>query len=481
MSLLWLIIVPLMVAVALPFFNRQPNIREAITLVGGIVLFLLSFNLYQQFSSGMTPELILAEPFEGLPLTLKPEPLGIGFSLLVSFLWPVTSLYAVGYMRGHNEQNQTRFYLFFAISIAITQAIALSGNMLTLFLFYELLTLATFPLVTHTGTVQAKRAGRIYLGILMGTSILLLLLAIIWSWQLAGTLTFQAGGIFDAQTDKTLLNILLVLFVLGTAKTALMPFHRWLPNAMVAPVPVSALLHAVAVVKAGVFTILKVSVYLFGLDLMDSLFSAELLAYLAGFTLVTASVIALRLDNIKARLAYSTIGQLSYIVLGAMLAVESGILGGSMHIFTHAFGKITLFFCAGAILLATHKTCVSELNGLGGQIPVTMTLYTIAALSTIGLPPFAGMWSKWWLVQGTVDAQLLILTAALLVSSLLNLVYLLDIPVRAFFFKSVVPVTTVHEAPTPSLIAASITSLGCLLLFMNPDPLYQLLIPLAGG
>lgn len=479
--LLWLVLTPLCIAVALPFFSRKPNLREAITLIGGIYLFILSLLLYLQFSSGVVPELILAEPFEGLPLILKPEPLGIGFSLLVSFLWPVTSLYAVGYMRGHNEQNQTRFYVFFALSIAITQAIALSGNMLTLFLFYELLTLATFPLVTHTGTDKAKRAGRIYLGILMGTSILLLLLALIWSWQLTGTLNFQMGGIFDPETDKTLLNILLVLFVLGTAKAALMPFHRWLPNAMVAPVPVSALLHAVAVVKAGVFTILKVSVYLFGLDVMGTLFSADLLAYLAGFTLVTASVIALRLDNIKARLAYSTIGQLSYIVLGAMLAVESGILGGSMHIFTHAFGKITLFFCAGAILLAIHKTCVSELNGSGPQIPVTLTLYTIAALSTIGLPPFAGMWSKWWLVQGTVDAQMLILTAALLISSLLNLVYLLEIPVRAFFFKSVVPVSGVQEAPTPSLIAASITAFGCLLLFLQPQPLYQLLLPLTGG
>lgn len=470
-----LLFIPLLVAVLLPLFRKQPNTREAITLAGGACLFMTSLSAYLSIDFTQAPNWIVATPIPGYPIEFRPEPLGMTFSLLVGFLWPVTSLYAIGYMRGHNEQNQTRFYVFFALSIAITQAIAMSGNMLTLFLFYELLTLATFPLVTHSGTDAAKRSGRIYLGILMGTSIMFMLLAMLWSAQISGTLNFQPGGIFPASADTQILNILLALFVLGTAKAALMPFHSWLPNAMVAPVPVSALLHAVAVVKAGVFTLLKLVVYLFGVDLVTQLTAADFLAYLAGFTLVVASLIALRQDNIKARLAYSTVGQLSYIVLGAMLATQSSLLGGSMHIVTHAFGKISLFFCAGAILLATHKTRVSELNGLGTQIPITIGLFTIAALSTIGLPPFAGMWSKWWLVQGTLETQHYVLTAALLLSSLLNLAYLLEIPVRAFLYPRQGETCAYAEAPKANLIATGITAAGCLVLFLKPDMLFILL------
>ena len=477
------LLIPLLTAVTLPLFRHQPNIREAFTLFGGVLLFIATLLLYQSIDWQSPPEQLIAEPIQGLSISLQPDPLGIMFSLLVGFLWPITSLYAIGYMRGHNEENQTRFYIFFALSIAITQGIALSGSLLTLFLFYELLTLATYPLVTHAGTPEAKRAGRLYLGILMGTSILFMLPAIIWSASLAGHLNFILGGILPEDTSSTTLNILLLLFVFGCAKTALMPFHRWLPGAMVAPVPVSALLHAVAVVKAGVFTLLKIVLYIIGADQVSQLFSAELLAYLAGFTLVAASIIALRKDNIKARLAYSTIGQLSYIVLAAMLANSASLIGGSMHIASHAFGKITLFFCAGAILLATHKTKVSELNGIGRRIPITMGMFALAALSTIGLPPFAGMWSKWWLIQGTVDSGMIVLTAALLISSLLNLVYLLELPVRAFFYSRVYSsesptppqITHMTEAPTLNLVALSITTFICLLLFLFPESWFELL------
>lgn len=477
--LIWLPLTPLLVALTLPLCSRWPNLREGITLLGGLGLFLLS--LTQYLSAEIPSELILTTPLPGYPLLFRPEPLGIAFSLLVSFLWPITSLYAVGYMRGHKEKNQTRFYVFFALSIAVTQAIALSGNMLTLFLFYELLTLMTYPLVTHSGSEAAKKAGRTYLGILMSTSIMFLLLATVWSAQLAGTLEFTPGGIFPDTLTSLTLNTLLLLFVFGTAKAALMPFHGWLPQAMVAPVPVSALLHAVAVVKAGVFTLLKVVIYLFGSDLVAGLSAAEFVAYLAGFTLVTASLIALRKDNIKARLAYSTIGQLSYIILGTMIATHSSVIGSSMHMVTHAFGKITLFFCAGAILLATHKTKVSELDGCGKQIPVTIGLFTLAALSTIGLPPFAGMWSKWWLLQGTVETEHYLLTAALLLSSILNLAYLMEIPLRAFLKPAQTATPVYQEAPLLNRTAATVTTALCIILFLLPEQLFQHFSMLGGG
>jgi multicomponent Na+:H+ antiporter subunit D len=243
---------------------------------------------------------------------------------------------------------------------------------------------------------------------------------------------------------------------------------------MVAPTPVSALLHAVAVVKAGVFTVLKVAVYLFGLDTLAGLAAADWLAALAGLTILLASLIAMTKDNLKARLAYSTISQLGYIVLGAMLGTAAGVIGGGMHIAMHAFGKITLFFCAGAILVAAHKTRVSELDGLGRQMPLTMLAFFVGAVSIVGLPPFGGVWSKWWLVQGTLDAGLWLLTAVLLLSSLLNILYLLVIPLRGFFYAPAAGPSGIREAPLPSLLAMGVTATGCLLLFFYAEPVYRL-------
>ena len=454
---------------------RWPNVREGVSVFGGLLLFGLVVNLVGQVDSQAAPTLVLAEPLPGLTLALSPEPLGMLFALVASFLWPVTVVYAIGYMRAHHEGNQTRFYAAFAVSIAATMGIALSANMLTLFLFYELLTLSTYPLVTHAGDDDARRGGRVYLGLLMSTSIGFLLLAMVWTWQLTGTLTFTAGGVFSESVDPTILSLLLVLYVFGTGKAALMPFHRWLPAAMVAPTPVSALLHAVAVVKAGVFTILKVSVYLFGVDLIGQLAVADWLAALAALSILLASLVAMTRDNLKARLAYSTVSQLGYITLGAMLGVAAGVVGGGMHIVMHAFGKITLFFCAGAILVAAHKKRVSELDGLGRRMPLTMLAFLIGALSIVGLPPFGGTWSKWLLVQGTLETGMWLLTITLLVSSLLNIMYLVVIPLRGFFAKPAGDERGLQEAPIASLLAIGIAVLGCIVLFFSPDPIYRML------
>lgn len=490
---------PLLAAVAILLARKNPNLRDGLMLVFGAVLFVLTASFAYQLgfgeatitakaagealgTSGAIPTLVYAEPIPGLALALSPEPLGLLFALIASLLWPVTATYAIGYMRGHGEINQTRFYTCFAISISATLGIALAANLFTLFIFYEVLTLATFPLVTHAGTPAAKRAGRVYLGILMGTSVAFMLLATIWTFHLTGTLEFQPGGIFPDGTDPGLMSILLLLFVFGTGKAALMPFHRWLPAAMVAPTPVSALLHAVAVVKAGVFTVMKIAVYIFGVDNIAQLDGATFLSYAAGFTILAGSVNAMKKDNLKARLAYSTISQLSYIVLGAMIGTSAGVVGGSMHIAMHAFGKITLFFCAGAILVASHRTKVSELHGIGRQMPWTMTAFTIGALSIIGLPPMGGTWSKWLLVQGTLDAGAWVLMSVLLLSTLLNIAYILVIPLRAFFSPLATSShdhkldtgDTIQEAPLPCLIGIGITALGCIVLFFLPHVVHDL-------
>jgi len=471
-----ILLLPLLAALGIAYTGFSPNLREAVSLGAGGLLFVLVVTLASGMQWDQPPTWVMAEPFPGLGFVLSPEPLGILFALIASFLWPITVGYAIGYMRSHNEHHQTRFYAAFAVSIFATIGIALAGNMLTLFVFYELLTIATYPLVTHAGTDKARRAGRVYLGLLMGTSVAFMLLAMVWTWQLTGSLDFTRGGVFPPGSDSAVLGVLLLLYVFGTGKAALMPFHRWLPAAMVAPTPVSALLHAVAVVKAGVFTVLKVAVYIFGLDQIASLESADWLAYIAAFSIVAASLVAMTKDNLKARLAYSTISQLGYIVMGAMLGAAAGVVGSSMHIAMHAFGKITLFFCAGAILVAAHKTQVSQLNGLGRRMPLTMFAFLIGALSIIGLPPMGGTWSKWLLVQGTLDAQAWVLTIVLLVSSLLNIAYLLSVPLRGFFAKpsEYAAEGGLKEAPIASLIAISITALGCVLLFFYPDPLFQL-------
>ena len=423
-------------------------------------------------------DLVLVEVIPGIPLGLRVEPLGLLFALVASFLWIVTTLYSIGYMRGHHEENQTRFFAFFAISIAAAMGVAFSANLFTLFAFYEVLTLCTFPLVTHHGTEEAKKAGRVYLGILLFTSIGFQLLAVIWTWQLAGTVDFQEGGILSGTASGGVLSVILVLFVFGVGKAAVMPFHRWLPAAMVAPTPVSALLHAVAVVKAGVFTILKVSVYVFGLDLLGELASTPWLAWAAASTIILGSLVALTKDNLKARLAYSTISQLSYIVLGALLANEWGIIGGGMHIAMHAFGKITLFFAAGAVLVAAHETDISRMGGLGRAMPITFGAFFVGSLSIIGIPPAGGSWSKWYLGLGTLEAGQIGLLAVLMVSSLLSLVYLLEVPVRAFFGQPPDGVNLqagMREAPWPSVLAMVITALATVGLFVYPDPVFDLM------
>ena len=474
---LLVLLIPLLGTVFIGLFRSRPNLREAATLITGTLLFLVVLSLWPEIMAGGRPHLTLGTPIPGIPLYLEVEPLGYLFSLVASFLWIVTSLYAIGYMRGHHEKNQTRFYIFFAVAISATMGVAFAGNLFTLFLFYEVLTLCTFPLVTHHQTEAAKKAGRIYLGILLSTSVGLQLLAIIWTYALAGTLDFRAGGILDGHISAGAVPILLALFVFGVGKAAVMPVHRWLPAAMVAPTPVSALLHAVAVVKAGVFTILKVSVYTFGPELISGTGAADLLIWVAATTIILGSLVAFTKDNLKARLAYSTISQLSYIVLGALLANKWGIIGGGMHIAMHAFGKITLFFGAGAILVAAHKTEISQMKGLGRTMPFTFGAFFVGSLSIIGLPPAGGAWSKWFLGMGTLEAGQIGLLAVLMLSSLMTLVYLLEVPLKAFFAKPDEPLEHegVHEAPLPSLIAMGVTAAMTVGLFLYPEPLYRLL------
>ena len=331
--------VPALGAVMIALLGPLPNRREGVTFVTAVLLFVVVLALSVSVFGGARPHLSLIEIMPGISIAFTVEPLGMLFALVASSLWIVNSAYSVGYMRGNDEPRQTAFFVCFAIALASTLGIAFAGNLFTLFIFYEVLTLSTYPLVAHHGDRQARQGARTYLILLLGTSIVLLLPAIIWTWVLTGTLDFRPGGILAGHASPTVTAILLGLFAFGIGKAALMPFHRWLPSAMVAPTPVSALLHAVAVVKAGVFTVLKVVVYIFGPGHLQETGASEWLVYVA-------SVIALTRENLKARLAYSTVSQLGYVVLGAALATPLALVGAAMHIVMHAAGKITLFLWA---------------------------------------------------------------------------------------------------------------------------------------
>ena len=481
--------VPLLGTLLILLHKRYPNIREAITLGTAATLFLIVLSILPEVLAGERPDLTFIEFLPGISIAFEVEPLGMLFAMIASGLWIVTTFYSIGYMRGHHEKNQTRFYACFAIAISSTMGICFAGNMLTLFIFYEVLTLSTYPLVAHHQSPEAKAAGRVYLGILIGTSIGFLLLAILWTWYLTGTLDFEEGGILSGKADGPLAGILLFLYMYGIGKAALMPIHRWLPAAMVAPTPVSALLHAVAVVKAGVFSVVKVIVYIFGTDFLSSIHQDDWLMYVAAFTVVAASCVALTKDNLKARLAYSTISQLSYVILGAALATSAGILGSGMHIAMHAFGKITLFFCAGAIMVASHKTEISQMDGLGRRMPITFIAFAIGAMCVIGLPPMGGSWSKWYLMVGSADAGHFIFIIVLMISSLLNVAYLLPIVGRGFFRPPSPEIDDVKhqdlshvgikEAPAFCLFAMAISSAGCIALFFFADRIVKLLEPVA--
>jgi multicomponent Na+:H+ antiporter subunit D len=470
------VLVSLVAVIPIVASGSKPNLREAWTFLAGIVKFGLVVSMVPVILNGSIIEYTLIEVLPGLAIKFRVDPMGMLFALVSSSLWLVTSAYSIGYMRGLNEHSQTRYFSFFAVALSATIGVAFSANLFTMYLFYEMLSLATYPLVTHHQDDEARISGRKYLSFILGTSIGLVLPAMLIIYSLNGTLDFAAGGILSADLSKATAVVLLLMFVFGFAKAGIMPFHAWLPAAMVAPTPVSALLHAVAVVKVGVFSIFRVITGIFGTELLLSFHLGTVLCYIAAFTILVASLIALSQDGLKRRLAFSTIGQLSYIILGAALLSPKGQVGGLVHIAMHAFGKITLFMCAGAIFVATGKKYISEMVGIGKRMPITMVAFFIGSLSVIGLPPTGGFISKWFLVLGTLEADQVVMLVVLLGSSLLNAAYFMPIVYRAFFCAPEESMfeKKVQEAPLWCVAPLVITAALSIGLFFFPQPFFNL-------
>ena len=426
---------PALCALLILMFRKKPNIREGCTLVAAGVQFCIIISMAPIILRDklISTHLITITP--GIDLGFQVDAFGLLFAITSSFLWILVSIYSIGYMRALKEHAQTRFYFCFALAIFSAVSIAMSKNLITFYVFYEALTFSTYWLVAHHEDKEAFEGAKKYLKYLL-VSGWFLFAAVVMTYALTGTTDFKAGGILTAASaSKSTLMILFALFALGSMKAAWMPFHAWLPGAMVAPAPVSSLLHAVAVVKAGVFGFVRIVCYVFGVDLFQALGLGLILCIFASFTMLVGSFFAIAEDNLKRRLAYSTISQLSYILLGAALLSPYGVQGAMIHIPFHGFMKITLFLCAGAIMVISGEQNIKGLSGMGKKMPITMVAFAIGAAGMCGIPPVAGFISKWFLCLGAVQTGAYIFLCVILVSSILDVIYFFPIVRKAFFKK----------------------------------------------
>jgi multicomponent Na+:H+ antiporter subunit D len=433
----WAILCPSMVAVLILFSSKRPNLRESWSLLGsGLLCFIVL---------SMTPVVLQKGPirFQGFTLlpgvefALQADALGLIFATTSSCLWLLVSIYSIGYMRSLKEHAQTRYFVCFALALVGAMGVALASNLVTMFIFYEILTLSTYPLVAHEESEAAIAAGHKYLAYLLGSGVFFLV-GILMTYFLVGTTDFSSQGILKpalGTASKLTLQIVFFCFLLGLAKAAWMPVHAWLPSAMVAPTPVSALLHAVAVVKAGVFGVARISCHTFGVELMQILGLGLVLAAIAAITIIVANCLAIGQTNLKKMLAYSTINQLALIILGVALLSPMALTGAILHIPFHGFMKITLFLCAGTIAAITGKKTINALAGLVKIMPITTCAFLIGALGMCGAPPLAGFISKWQIALGAVESGRLFFLLIIIAGSLLDVVYFFPVIRTAFFGK----------------------------------------------
>ncbi len=472
--LLLAILAPLIGAGLIMATGKRPNVRETVSFVAAATMFSLVAWMIPDVLAGKKLHLTVFQLLPGLSVSLRADALSMVFAFSASFLWMITVFYSAGYMRGLEEHAQTRFATCFALALFGAIGCAFSDNLLTLYLFYEIVSICTYPLVAHHQDEEGYDSGRKYLTYLTAAAKGLVFPAMVVIYVLSGTLDFADNirtGIIPANVHHGLIALLYACCILGFAKNGVMPLHNWLPSAMVAPTPVSALLHAVAVVKVGVFSTVRVMLYVFGVNTMDALNLGIPTAYFVSITIVVGSIVALSKDDLKARLAYSTVSQLSYVILGVALLTPAAIQGGLIHIANHAFSKITLFFCAGAIYVATHKKKISDMSGPGRAMPFTFGAFALASLSMIGAPPVAGFVTKWYLLNGAMDARQLGIIVILLVSTLLNAAYFAPVVYQGFFGKqSEHDIKHNYREAHPSMvIPLSITAVISVLIGLYPN------------
>lgn len=424
--------------------EEQHRLRSTLNLAGAVAkLALVGAMLWGVFHRQRYETRLPLLP--GLDFVLRADAMGMLFVSLSSALWLLTTLYAIGYLE--RSPHRSRFFGFFSLCVTSTMGIALAGDLITFMLFYELLTLSTYPLVVHRGTPEALHAGEVYLKYTLAGGALLLV-GIVWLYSVAGSVEFTERGVLAGipEDRHPVLAAIFAVLIAGLGiKTALVPLHGWLPVAMVAPAPVSALLHAVAVVKAGAFGIVRMVYDVYGVEFAARLGLLEPLAWLAGATILYGSLRALAQDDLKRRLAYSTVSQVSYIVLGVGIFGPVATIGGVVHLVHQGLMKITLFFCAGNLAETLDIHRISRMNGVGRRLPRTMAAFTLAAFGMIGAPPMAGFVSKWYLGLGAIGAGHYWVLGVLAASTALNAAYFLPVLYRVWFL----PASEAWPEPAP--------------------------------
>lgn len=455
------LLVPLVGIAGMLALRRRRYARELCAIAAGLAQIGLVATMVPTVVDGGTISFTALTFLPEAPIELRVDALGVVLAGTASVLWVLTTVYAMGYLGTGPGAALTRFHVGFALTMVATVGAAFAANLVTLYLFYEALTIVTYPLVTHTRTPEAMQGGRRYLAYQLGSGVAFFLPAIVLTYTMSGSFELVRGGVFDADESSTLLVVVYGLYLLGIAKAALMPVHAWLPAAMVAPVPVSALLHAVAVVNVGVFCVFRVVLDVFGSHLVGDLHLGAVTLVVTSATILLASGWALRLDNLKGILAYSTIGQLSYMILGVALLTEAGRTGGMLHLVGHAFSKITLFFAVGSIYMGAHCTAASELRGVGRRMPWTMAAFALGAMSIIGIPPTVGFLAKYFLFVGAAQAGQWIIIVVLAGSTLLSAGYYLRV-LRSAFSDAPALVASGGSGDTANLSARSVSESSAL-------------------
>ncbi|KDB57353.1 cation:proton antiporter [Anaplasma phagocytophilum str. CRT35] len=483
----------LFVVVSLPFvcsalimaLKRFSHSQEVLSTVASLVLFPTTCALY--FALQGNPAILQYRLSSAVLFILEPEALGIVFGILVSFLWAVTNIYTIGYMNKVYGKLQDRsvFYSCFAASIGCTIGIAFAGNLVTLFTFYEMLTVCTYPLIIHGGSKDSIASGSFYIKTLLCSSVFLFLPAIAIICGMSDGAGLFSAKSFISETHPSLLPFIVTMLCYGVAKAAIMPVHLWLPRAMVAPTPVSALLHAVAVVKSGVFTLIKVTVCAIGVHGMYNYYNApvavdvaphhNIMLYLSVVTIIAGSVFAVTQKNLKRLLAYSTVSQLSYITLALSMFTDGAVTAAVFQMVCHAFAKITLFFAVGAVYAASGKTTIRDIDGLGRVMPITFTAFCIGALAMIGIPPAATFWGKFYIITEALKQQNYIVIFTVALSTVLNTLYFVPLMYRVFFAADATCAGRVKEAPPLILLAMLVSSTCTILLFLKPDIVLEML------
>ncbi|WP_037349006.1 proton-conducting transporter transmembrane domain-containing protein [Anaplasma marginale] len=483
-SLLGAVSLPFASAVLILAFRNVRRAYEVLTLVSSCALVPILYRIYVLCAGGQGGAVLRYEMTSSLCIALQPEALGVAFALMVSLLWLITNVYTICYMNKTELKNKKRhpvFYSCFAASVGCTLCVAFSGNIVTLFVAYEILTACTYPLIIHGLSASSIEGGKFYLKTLLCASMLFFLPAVIMICGLGGAGSFGTAS-FISETHPAFLPILLILLCYGVAKAAIVPVHVWLPRAMVAPTPVSALLHAVAVVKSGVFTIIKIAVYVLGVRGMGeyyasaggTIYNCNVLMYLSAATIIVGSVMAMQQSNLKKLLAYSTVSQLSYITLAVSMYTDGAIRAAVLQMVCHAFAKITLFFAAGAIYAVTGKTSVKEMDGIGRAMPLTAAAFCIGALAMVGVPPASTFWGKFSILSEAMGSGHIVVVLTVVASTLLNTLYFVPIIYRAFFIKPSAK-SGRKEAPVPMLTAMMATSACTIALFLYPNIVFGVL------